>query len=143
MNFSKVENRIYHIFISSYVSVLQNNGKSNLGKFDSKYDESIFLGYSQSSKDYRDYNKRLLTVEESVYVTFDESYMRNVGEGILSSKDLLKDTEEEINYPEAVKLELEEEDEEPVKEKEKSPTEEDNLTFAWNTSKDHSFHNIL
>jgi len=34
-----------------------NNGKSNLGKFDSKVDEGIFLGYSLTGKAYRVYNK--------------------------------------------------------------------------------------
>ena len=33
----------------------------------------IFLGYSNSSKAYRVYNKRTLVVEESMHVTFDES----------------------------------------------------------------------
>ncbi|KAH9686494.1 hypothetical protein KPL70_014367 [Citrus sinensis] len=47
--------------------------KDNLGKFDPKSDVSIFLGYSNSSKAYRVYNKRTLVVEESMHVTFDES----------------------------------------------------------------------
>ena len=55
-----------------------NNGKENLGKFDAKADEGIFLRYSQSRKTYRVYNKRLLTVEESVHVSFDESYLKRV-----------------------------------------------------------------
>lgn len=55
-----------------------NNGKDNLEKFDSKADEGIFLRYSHTSKTYRVYNKRLLTIEEFVHVTFDESYPRNV-----------------------------------------------------------------
>ncbi|KAH9697097.1 hypothetical protein KPL71_023471 [Citrus sinensis] len=45
----------------------------NLGKFDPKSDVGIFLGYSNSSKAYRVYNKRTLVVEESMHVTFDES----------------------------------------------------------------------
>jgi len=49
-----------------------NNGKSNLGKFHSKADEGIFLGYSLTSKAYRVFNKRTLTIEESIHVTFDE-----------------------------------------------------------------------
>ena len=43
-----------------------------LGKFDSKSDDAIFLGYSSTSKAYRVYNKRTLVVEESIHVTFDE-----------------------------------------------------------------------
>jgi len=42
------------------------NGKENLGKFDEKADLGIFIGYSLTSHAYRVYNKRLMTVEESV-----------------------------------------------------------------------------
>ena len=51
---------------------LWNNTKDNLGKFDSKADEGIFLGYSTSSKAYRIFNKRTLVVEESMHIVFDE-----------------------------------------------------------------------
>ena len=49
------------------------NTKDNLGKFDSKADEGIFLGYSTSSKAYRIFNKRTIVVKESMHVIFDES----------------------------------------------------------------------
>ena len=49
------------------------NTKDNLGKFDSKSDVGIFLGYFINSKAYRVFNKRTLAVEESMHVTFDES----------------------------------------------------------------------
>ncbi|KAH9751651.1 Integrase catalytic domain-containing protein [Citrus sinensis] len=49
------------------------NTKDNLGKFDPKSYVGIFLGYLNSSKAYRVYNKRTLVVEESMHVTFDES----------------------------------------------------------------------
>jgi len=41
-----------------------NNGKDNLGKFDAKSDEGIFLGYDLNGHAYRIYNKRLLIVED-------------------------------------------------------------------------------
>ena len=44
-----------------------------MDKFDSKLDEAIYLGYSTTSKTFRVFNKRRLTVEESVHVAFDES----------------------------------------------------------------------
>ncbi|KAL3510114.1 hypothetical protein ACH5RR_029515 [Cinchona calisaya] len=47
--------------------------KENLGKFDKKSDEGIFLGYSSDKKAYRVYNRRTLLIEEVVHVTFDES----------------------------------------------------------------------
>nr|UBX54590.1 transposon Pol polyprotein [Lupinus angustifolius] len=50
-----------------------NNGNDNLGKFDAKADEGIFLGYSLTSKAYRVFNKRALAMEESVHVSFDET----------------------------------------------------------------------
>ena len=49
-----------------------NNGKDNLGKFDSKSDEGIFLGYSSNSKAFRIYNKRTMIIEESIHVIFYE-----------------------------------------------------------------------
>ena len=52
-----------------------NNEKDNLGKFDAKSDEAIFLGYFTNSKAYRVFNKRTLTVEESIHVTFNEDIL--------------------------------------------------------------------
>ncbi|GAV69077.1 hypothetical protein CFOL_v3_12578 [Cephalotus follicularis] len=51
---------------------IYNNGKDQLGKFDSKADEGIFLGYSLTSRAYRCFNKRTLLVEESMHVVFYE-----------------------------------------------------------------------
>ncbi|XP_042972660.1 uncharacterized protein LOC122304450, partial [Carya illinoinensis] len=48
------------------------NDRDNLGKFDAKSDEGIFLGYSTNSKAYRVFNKKTLTVQESMHVVFDE-----------------------------------------------------------------------
>ncbi|GAU40502.1 hypothetical protein TSUD_189840 [Trifolium subterraneum] len=42
------------------------------GKFDSKSDKGIFLGYSLTSKAYRVNNLRTQTLEESMHVKFDE-----------------------------------------------------------------------
>jgi hypothetical protein len=61
----------FHIF--GCKCFVLNNDKDNLGKFDEKSDEGIFLGYSLTSKAYRIYNKRTLKIEESMHVTFDES----------------------------------------------------------------------
>jgi len=43
-----------------------------LGKFDSKLDKAIFLGYSTTSKVYRVYNLKTQTTEISMHVIFDE-----------------------------------------------------------------------
>ena len=50
-----------------------NNGKERLEKFDAKSDEAIFFGYSSSSKAFRVFNKKILIVEESIHVIFDET----------------------------------------------------------------------
>ncbi|KAH0658141.1 hypothetical protein KY285_026676 [Solanum tuberosum] len=50
-----------------------NNGKYDLGKFDPRSDECVFVGYSSSSKAYMVFNKRTMCIEESVHVVFDES----------------------------------------------------------------------
>ena len=47
--------------------------RENVGKFDSRSDEGIFLGYSSTSKAYRVYNKRIMKVIETVNVVTDES----------------------------------------------------------------------
>ena len=52
---------------------VHNNEKDNLGKFDVKSDEGIFLDYLSISKAYRVYNNRLEKVEESIHVIFYET----------------------------------------------------------------------
>ena len=49
------------------------NDRENLGKFDAKSDEGIFLGYSTTSWAYRVFNKRTKTVMESINVVIDDA----------------------------------------------------------------------
>ena len=49
-----------------------NNGKDDLGKFDPRSDEGVFVGYSSSSKSYRIFNKQTHCIEENIHVVFDE-----------------------------------------------------------------------
>ena len=49
------------------------NDRENLGKFDAKSDEGIFLGYSITSLAYRVFNKRTKTVMESINVKIDDT----------------------------------------------------------------------
>ena len=62
-----------HLRAFGCVCFIHNNDKDNLGKFDAKSDEGIFLGYSSQSKAYKVLNKRTNRVEESVHVVFNES----------------------------------------------------------------------
>jgi len=52
-----------------------------MGKFDSKVDEGIFLGYSLHGHAYRAYNRRIMLVEESMHIAFDETY-QNMQESV-------------------------------------------------------------
>ena len=67
------------------------NDPENLGKFDAKGDEGIFLGYSTNSWAYRVFNKRTKMVMESINVEVDDAItkvkMVDDGEGP-SSKEL-------------------------------------------------------
>ena len=64
---------IMHLRVFGCKYFVHNNGKNALGKFDSRSDEAIFIGYSSHSKAYKVFNKRILCVEESVHVLFDET----------------------------------------------------------------------
>ena len=66
---------------------IHNNGKDNLGKFDARSDEGIFLGYSTSNKTYKVYNKRTLVVEESMHVIFDDTNNSTKNIVILNEED--------------------------------------------------------
>ena len=63
---------ISHLKVVGCSCFVLNNGKENLGKFDEKEDNGIFIGYSSNSHAYKVYNKRLMIVEEFVHVVFDE-----------------------------------------------------------------------
>ena len=76
---------ISHLYIFGCKCFVLNNGKDNLGKFDAKSGEGIFLSYSLNSKAFRIYNKRTMTIEESIHVAFDET------NSIRPRKDILDD----------------------------------------------------
>ena len=51
------------------------NDRENLGKFDAKSNEGIFLRYSVTSRAYRVYNKRTKTAIESINVVIDDAIL--------------------------------------------------------------------
>jgi len=59
--------------ISALVCFILNNGKDNMGKFDPKSNEGIHIEYALNGHAYLVYNRRLLTIVESMHVVFDES----------------------------------------------------------------------
>ena len=62
-----------HLRTFGCVCFIHNNDKDNLGKFDAKSDEGIFLGFSSQSKDYKVLNKRTNRVKESFHIVFNEN----------------------------------------------------------------------
>ena len=70
MERQKAQLSYFHIF--GCKCFIHNNDKDNLGKFDLRTNECVFLGYSTNSKAYRFFNKKTLIVEESIHIVFDK-----------------------------------------------------------------------
>ena len=70
--FKRRKPNVAHLKIFGCKCFVLNKGKENLGKFDPKADEAIFLGYSLTTKAYRVFNRRTLNVEEFMHVSIDE-----------------------------------------------------------------------
>ena len=128
---------ISHLHVFGCKCFVLNNGKDNLGKFDAKSDEGIFLGYSLQSKAYRIYNKRTMNIEESIHVTFDES------NAILSRKNMLDDIAESLEqmhiHGQDSKGKGKGSNEDPPEEVKSN----DELPKEWKASKDHPLDNII
>ena len=87
------------------------NTRDNLDKFDAKSDEGIFLGYSSRSKAYRVFNKRTSSIEESLHVSFDESF-DNIAPNATNDDDIMQqDSLTDLPTPLVDKKEEEEKEE--------------------------------
>ena len=73
------------------ICYVHNNGKDNLGKFDAKSDEGIFLGHSTQSKAYKVLNKRTNRVEESMHVIFYEGIVEELNNPVEDPPEPLED----------------------------------------------------
>jgi len=83
---------ISHLKVFGCKCFILNNEKNNLGKFDPKEDEGIFLGYSLHSHAYRVYNSKTMVVEESMHVAFDE-----IDHKVQESIKITADDDEPVN----------------------------------------------
>ena len=115
-----------------------NNDKDNLGKFDEKSDEGIFLGYSLSSKAYRIYNKRTLTIEESMHVSFDESNPSEEDTIVLNNDDEILDIPQEDGSKTNNENQLEQQEEQIPEE-----SNVNDLPKEWITHRDHPIDKII
>lgn len=75
---------ISHLRVRGCRCYVHNNGKDNLGNFDARSDEAMFMGYSSTNKAYKVLNKRTRRMEESIHVVFDEKSTRDTGRDLLA-----------------------------------------------------------
>ena len=125
-----------HLRVFGCRCFVHNNGKDNLGKFDAKSDEAIFLGYSLHSKAYRVFNNRTRTMEESPHVVFDEINTR------LARKKFVDDIVESLE-----RVHIDDEQEETPKDtnsiEEESQHEEEESSRELRISKNHPLENVI
>ncbi|GKE82929.1 retrovirus-related pol polyprotein from transposon TNT 1-94 [Tanacetum coccineum] len=87
----------FHVFGSL---CYPTNDRDDLGKMKPKADIGIFVGYSESSRGFRVYNRRTRKIMETIHVKFDElmamaSECKNSGPGVNCLN--FQDSSEEIN----------------------------------------------
>uniref|UniRef100_A0A2N9H7H1 Retroviral polymerase SH3-like domain-containing protein n=1 Tax=Fagus sylvatica TaxID=28930 RepID=A0A2N9H7H1_FAGSY len=112
-------------------------GIDNLGKFDTKSDEGIFLGYSSNSKAYRVFNKRTMVVDESMHVVFYETnpfHIKNNYDDEPISLDNKASSSNQVDSSENVKDQVDEPQDE---EKALPPTKNEELPKSWNVVHSH------
>jgi len=124
-----------------------NNDKDNIGKFDAKADEGIFIGYSSHSHEYSIYNKCTMTVEECVHVVFDESNLdlqhvyKNKKEEEENSSELLQRNSkliQNVSDKESVEQQAPTHERVPP-----APTSNGDLPREWRTLRNLSLDNII
>jgi hypothetical protein len=76
-----------------------------MGKFDSRVDKGVLVGYSRIRKSYKCFNLRLKKIMERINVTFDETSGRRI-------KEEENDSMEQIHEGESKEEEVAEEEDE-------------------------------
>jgi hypothetical protein len=85
------------------------NNDENIGKYDDRDDEGIFLGYATHSKGYKCYNKRLHKLVDCIDIKVDEEVpVRNVSIVEPSIEDIVEDEDEQVQGTEREEYELDE-----------------------------------
>lgn len=109
-----------------------------LRSFDSKADEGIFLGYDSNSASYRVFNKKILIVETSVHVTFDESNLPKAENDSASDVDRLTTELEELDLLKNDEIILE-----PTTIEQDAPEAAEELPKKQKWTKHHPASNII
>jgi len=121
-----------------------NNCKDDLGKFDAKVDEVIFLGCSSHS---HAYNKRTMLIQETLHIDFDETNQRMQEEPKLATSD------EQISGFQRLKFTVEENSKQKFAELQTSETAVDStphiatgktkLPQEWRVPRNLSLDNVI
>jgi transposase InsO family protein len=107
-----------------------------MGKFDSRVDKGVLVGYSSTRKAYKCYNLRLNKVVESINVTIDET-------GRPESKEEENKSMEQLFEEEEAEDEVEEEDEENLTETEEQVQQVSPKTPSKRVQKNHPSDQII
>jgi hypothetical protein len=87
---------IKHFKVFGSKCCIKNNDE-NIGKYDVRDDEGIFLGYATNSKGYRCYNKRLHELIDCIDIKVDEEIpVRNVSNVEPRTQDIFEDEDEQV-----------------------------------------------
>jgi FtsZ-interacting cell division protein YlmF len=86
--------KCFKVFVSK--CYIKNNDE-NIGKYDDRVDEGIFLGYATNSKGYRCCNKRLHKLVDCIDIKVDEEIpVKNVSSVEPRTKDVVEDEDEQV-----------------------------------------------
>jgi hypothetical protein len=97
---------IKHFKVFGSKCYIKNNDE-NLGKYDDKVDEGIFLGYATNNKGYRCYNKRLHKLVDCIDIKFDEEIsMQDVNSVESTPEDIVEVKYEHVQESEREDSEL-------------------------------------
>ena len=100
-NGKKPKVKYFRVFRSKFYIL---NDWENLGKFDAKSDEGIFLRYLTTSRAYRVFNKRTKTMMESINVVIDDAITKiaidDSGEGTSSKETIVEFEAQDVEVEE-------------------------------------------
>jgi hypothetical protein len=99
---------IKHFKVFGSKCYIKNNDE-NIGKYDDRVDEGIFLGYATNSKGYRCYNKRQHKLVDCIDIKVDEEIpVRNVSSVEPRIEDIVEDEDEQVQGSEKEESESDE-----------------------------------
>jgi FtsZ-interacting cell division protein YlmF len=91
---------IKHFIVFGSKCYIKNNNE-NLGKYDDRIDEGIFLGYATNSKRYRCYNERLHKLVDCIDIKVDEGVpVREVSNIESTTEDIVEVKDEQVQESE-------------------------------------------